>query len=244
MVGRASHEVVQVKSILASGVGFAVVVRTVTIDRQDGSGIYRYDSGWVAATPATWTLVPALTVHPGAVLGAQNIREIRDTSQTFKNAGMELTAVYFDADIQIDGVISGASGGLVPSTGQLGFVLTAPPNTALQASDLAALIASQGPLGGPLDCVIAVAGTAQTMRLSRVEMANAPHAGAAVPQEFAAAARGSLVLPAQGSWSVLARTDTASEPTPIHPHPAAPPIRPSPAAGPPRNPPSRPPHPP
>ena len=235
MVGRASHEVVQVKSILASGVGFAVVVRTVTIDRQDGSEIYRYDSGWVAATPATWTLVPGLTVHPGAVLGAQNIREIRDTSQTFKNAGVELTAVYFDADIQIEGVISGASGGLVPSTGQLGFVLTAPPNTALQASDLTVLIASQGALGGPVDCVIAIAGTAQTMRLSRVEVANAPHSGAVVPQEFAAAARGSLVLPAQGSWSVLARTDTASEPTPIDADRGVPLIRQGPAGGPPGN---------
>lgn len=235
MVGRASHEVVQVKSILASGAGFAVLVRTVTIDRQDNSEIFRYDSGWVAATPATWTLVPGLTVHPGAVRGARNIREIRDTSQIFKNGTVELTAVYFDADVEIDGVLSGGSGGLVPSPGQLGFVLTAPPLTPLQASDLAALIASQGPLGGPVDCVIAVAGTAQTMRLSRIELANAPHAGALVPQEFAAAARGSLVLPAQGSWSVLARTDTASEPTPIDADRGVPLIRQGPAGGPPGN---------
>ncbi|MGA8383361.1 MAG: hypothetical protein WB710_19735 [Stellaceae bacterium] len=227
MVGRASHEVVQIKSILYPW--GAIVVRTITIDRQDGSEIYRYDSGWVAATPGTFDIA-GITVHPGAVLGAYNIREIRDTTQTYQNGPVELTAVYFDADIQIAGVVSGAINGLVPSTGQLGFVQTAPQNTPLQPSDLAALIASQGALGGPVDCVIAVGGTAQTMRLARVEVANAPHG--AVP-EFAAAARGSLVLPAQGSWSMFARTDTVSEPTPIDPDLGVPLIRQGPAGSPP-----------
>ena len=235
MVGRVSHEVVQVKSILYPW--GAIVTRTVTIDRQDNSEIYRYDSGWVAATPGTFDIgiIPNITVHSGAVLGAYNIREIRDTTQVHKNGPVELTAVYFDADIQIDGVISGASNGLVPSTGQLGFVQTAPIHTTIFPSDLAELISSQGALGGPVDCVIAVAGTAQTMRLSRVEVANALHAGAAVPQEFAAAARGSLVLPAAGSWSVLARTDNVSEPTPIDADLGVPLIRQGPAGSPPGN---------
>lgn len=216
MIGRASHEVVQVKSILHSGAGFAVVVRTITIDRQDNSEIYRYDSGWVAATPAIWTLVPGLTVHPGAVLGAQNIREIRDTTQTYKNAAdtVEMTAVQFDADIQIAGVVSGARNGLVPSIGQLGFVQEKPIGAPIAPADLAALIASEGALGGPVDCVISLGGTAQTMRVLRVEVATAPHGAA---DEFAASARGSVALPAQGSWSVLARTDSVSEPSPIDP---------------------------
>jgi hypothetical protein len=233
MVGRASHEVVQVKSILYPW--GAIVVRTITIDRQDDSEIYRHDSGWVAATPGTFDPGIGITVHPGAVLGAFNIREIRDTTQVYKNASdsVELTAVYFDADIQIDGVISGASNGRVPSTGQLGFVQTKPIVAGpLGAPDLADLIASEGALGGPVDCVIAVAGTAQTMRLSRVEVANASRGAAS---EFAAAARGSLVLPAQGSWSVLARTDNASEPTPIDADLGVPLIRQGAAGGPPPN---------
>ena len=232
MVGRASHEVVQVKSILYPW--GAIVVRTISIDRQDGSEIYRHDSGWVAATPGTFDFSSGITVHPGAVLGAYNIREIRDTTQIYKDATdtVELTAVYFDADIQIDGVISGASNGLVPSTGQLGFVQTKPIGAPIGPSDLTALIANEGALGGPVDCVIAVAGTAQTMRLARVEVANAPHGGAA---EFAAAARGSLVLPAQGSWSVLARTDNMSEPTPIDADLGVPLIRQGPAGSPPGN---------
>jgi hypothetical protein len=235
LVGRASREVVQVKSVLYPW--GAIVVRTITIDRQDNSEVYRHDSGWVAATPGTFdaTIIPGITVHQGAVLGAYNIREIRDTTQVYKNAldTVELNAVYFDADIQIDGVISGArSEGLVPSVGQLGFVQTLPVLGSLVANDIADLISSEGALGGPVDCVIAVAGTAQTMRLSRVEVANAPHG--ATP-EFAAAARGSLVLPAQGSWSVLARTDNASEPTPIDADLGLPLIRQGPAGSPPPN---------
>ena len=202
MTGRASHEVVQVKSILYPW--GAIVVRTITIDRQDDSEVYRYDSGWVAATPGTFGNMPGITVHPGAVQGAFNIREIRDTTQTYTNAAntVQMTAVQFDADIQIAGVVSGARNGLVTSSGQLGFVQEKPIGAPIAPADLAALIASQGALGGPVDCVISLGGTAQTMRVLRVEVATAPHGAT---DEFAATARGSVALPAQGSWSVLAR---------------------------------------
>jgi len=215
MVGRASREVVQVKSILYPW--GAIVVRTITIERQDNSEINRYDSGWVAATPGTFGTA-GITVHPGAVLGAYNIREIADTAQTYTTAGgAELTGVYFDADIKLVGVTSGANSGLVPSVRQFGFVQTAPVGMSLTAAELAELITTQGPLGGPVDCVSAVAGTAQTMRVTRVEIGNAPHPGAAPPEEFAATARGSVTLPQPGSWTVLARTDDVSEPTSVDP---------------------------
>jgi hypothetical protein len=232
MVGRTCREVVKVRSILYPWQ--AIVVRTITIDRQDDTEVFRHDSGWVAATAGTFTL-GGITVHPGAVLGAFNIREIRDTSQTVQaGGGAELVAVYFDADIQIDGVLAGAtSGGLVPSTGQLGFVQIAPVGQALKPDQLAILITSQGRLGGPVDCLISVAGTPQTMRLHRVEVDNAPQNNAAETPEFAAAARGSVVLPQSGSWSVLQRTDSVSEPTPIDPDRGVPLIRQGPAGSPP-----------
>jgi len=214
MVGRTNHEVVQVKSILLPW--WAIVVRTITIDRQDDAEISRSDSGWVAATPGLFG-GPG-TTHPGVVTGAYNIREIRDTSQTYSpGGGVELVGVYFDADIAMTGLVSGGSGGRVPSTGQFGYIQTAPAHTPITPAQLAKLISARGPLGGPVDCVIALAGTAQTMRVSRVEVDNAPHAGAAETHEFAATARGSVVLPQPGSWSVLARTDSVSEPTPIDP---------------------------
>ncbi|HEY6922925.1 MAG TPA: hypothetical protein VI653_05620, partial [Steroidobacteraceae bacterium] len=229
MLGRASHEVVQVKSILYPW--NAVVVRTITVDRQDDAEISRYDSGWVAATPGRFDF-GAITVHPGALLGAFNIREIRDTSQKYSAGTLEMVGVYFDADLQIEGVISGASGGFVPTSGQFGYVQTAPANTPATASQLAALLAERGPLGGPVDCVISVGGTGQTMRVSRVEVDNAPHPGAPETHEFGAMARGSVVLPQPGSWSVVARTDTTGEPTPVDPERGVPLIRQGRAGGP------------
>lgn len=235
LTGRASHEVVQVKSVLYPW--GATVVRTITIDRQDDNEIYRYDSGWVAATPGVFA-VSGFTFHPGAVKGAYNIREISETTQVYSGpGGLELTGVYFDADLQIEGVLAGAaqagaSQGLVPSSRQFGFVQTAPAMTPLTPDELAALITSQGALGGPVDCVISVGGTAQTMRVSRVEVGNAPHAGAAEPSEFAAVARGTAVLPQPGNWSVLQRTDTVSEPVPVDPDLGVPLIQQGPANGP------------
>ncbi len=217
LVGRTSREVVQVKSILYPW--GAIVVRTITIDRQDDSEVHRYDSGWVAATPGVFATA-GITVHPGAVTGAFNLREIADTSQTWTTGGPGgpvLVGVVFDADIRIEGVVSGARGGLVPSTGQLGFVQTAPVGTPVTPAELALLLDHEGPLGGPVDCVVSVGRTAQTMRVSRVEVGNAPHTGASPSQEFAATARGSVVLPQPGSWSVLSRTDDTGEPTPIDP---------------------------
>jgi hypothetical protein len=230
MVGRASHEVVQIKSMMYPW--GAIFVRTITIDRQDDAGVYRYDSGWVAATPGLFGTA-GITVHPGSVRGAYNIRQISETTQTYTSpTGAQLTGVYFDADLQIDGVLSGGAGGLVPSTGQFGFVQTAPDGVPLSAADLADLITHQGSLGGPVDCVISVGGTAQTMRVSRVEVGNAPHTGAAEPHEFAAAVRGSVALPQPGHWSILTRTDDVSEPTPVGSDLAVPMIRQGPAGGP------------
>lgn len=234
MVGRTSHEVVQVKSILYP-VG-AIVVRTVTIDRQDDGTVNRYDSGWVAATPGTFEAL-GITVHPGAVLGAYGIRKISDTSHTFTaSGGAELVGVYFDADLKIAGVVRGANGdGLVPSTGQFGFVQIGPVGQSLTPAELAELIAEEGSLGGPVDCVISIGGTGQTMRLTRTEVGNAPHAGVSQPDEFAATARGSVVLPQPGSWSVVERTDTVSEPIPVAPDLGVSLIRQGPAGAPPPN---------
>jgi hypothetical protein len=231
IVGRASREVVQVKAIMYGCHFEATVVRTITIDRQDGNEIDRYDSGWQAVTRGRYD-VAGFTVHPGAVVGSFNIRNIADTSQTYTtSSGAELVGVYFDADIQIDGVTSGASNGLVPSVGQFGFVHIGPTGTTMQPADLAELINNQGPLGGPVDCVISVGGTKQTMRLTRVEIDNAPHPGASEQHEFAVAARGTVTLPQPGNWSVLARTDDVSEPAAIDPDLGVPLIRQGAAGG-------------
>lgn len=227
MAGRTAYEVVKVKSILYPW--GAVVVRTVTIQRSDNAEVLRWDSGWVAATPGTFDLPNGITVHPGAVRGMYNIRNIRDTSQVYKGSGgVEMTAVYFDADAQIDDVTTGGQGGFVPTAGQFGFVQELPVGAPLTAAQLAELLTAQGPLGGPVDCVLNVGHSGQPMRVGRVEVGNAPASGGSA--EFAAVARGSVVLPRQGSWSVLQRGDGASEPQAINSNLGVPLIRRGPAS--------------
>jgi len=221
MNGRTAYEVVKVKSILYPW--GAVVVRTVTIQRVDNAEVTRWDSGWVAATPGTFDFT-GITVHPGVVHGMYNIRNIRDTTQVYTAAGgVQMTAVYFDADVQMDDVTTGATNGLVPTAGQFGFVQELPIGVPLTAAQLDALLVSQGPLGGPVDCVLNVGNSGQPMRVGRVEVGNAPASGGS-PQ-FAAVARGSVVLPRQGSWSVLQRDDDVSEPQAIDPNLGLPLIR-------------------
>ena len=221
ITGRTAYEVVKVKSILYPW--GAAVVRTVTIQRNDNAEVWRWDSGWVAATPGIFNL-SGITVHPGAVPGMYNITNISDTSQVYSGSGgLEMTAVYFDADVQLNGIVTGATNGLVPTSGQLGFVQTAPVGSPLTAAQLAQLLTAQGPLGGPVDCVLNVGNSGQIMRVGRVEVGNAPASGGS-PQ-FAAVARGSVVLPNQGSWSILERTDSVSEPQAIDPNFGVPLIR-------------------
>ncbi len=221
MKGRTAYEVVKIKSILYPW--GAAIVRTITIQRNDNAEVWRWDSGWVAATPGVFDL-PGITVHPGEVRGMYNIRNIRDTTQVYTGSGgVQMTAVYFDADVQIDDVVTGASKGFVPTAGQFGFVQELPVGTPLTATQLGELLTAQGPLGGPVDCVLNVGGSGQPMRVMRVEVGNAPASGGSA--EFAAVARGSVVLPRQGNWSLLERTDDVSEPQAIDPNLGLPLIR-------------------
>ena len=109
--------------------------------------------------------------------------------------------MYFDADIQVDGAVSGA-GGLVPSTGQFGFIETGAYGATLSAADLAGLIASRDRSAGQQDCVISVGGTAQTMRVCQVEVGNAPRGGAQRPARVRRGGAGQRGAAHPGNWSV------------------------------------------
>ena len=140
-VGRTAYEVVQVASILYP---WAVpVVRTITFERRKDALVFRADSGWVATGPGiyrypdkdknfpappeppTWT---AIETHPGVVRGAFNVRRIRETGRVVDKAidseTIELLEVRFDADMEIEGVLTGQIEGtdLVPSIDQVGYV--------------------------------------------------------------------------------------------------------------------------
>jgi hypothetical protein len=127
---------------------------------------------------------------------------------------VELQAVVFDGDVHFNGVTSGgvAAGPAdefkVQSRKMLGYVQLSPSSVMIPPKVLAELLNFQkGSLGGPIDCIIDVARSKQRMRLVRADLNPARDAGG--KQIFVAAARGSLILPKDGSWSMVKRlTDT------------------------------------
>lgn len=234
LIGRTAHEVVQVKSILYP---WAVpVVRTITIQRMPGGGVTRYDSGWQAQGPGyydfsydedTNTKNPdgtpklihhpsPLEFHPGVVRGIANVSHIRDTGRRYaKVIGGEqiiLSEVIFNGDLDIENVRAGKFNNYVPSKGQRGFMQIAPPGKPLNAAEFQALLKDEGPLGGPADCVIEIDNSGQLMRITGVDVNNSDESE---PPIFVSAARGSIVLPKEGSWSVVKRKENTQDIIPI-----------------------------
>ena len=237
VVGRTAHEVVQIRSTLYGCA--ARVVRTITIQRTGAGGVYRRDSGWVAASdglfqfPAHRTpTVARIETHPGVVRGVFNIRRIRDTTHEFDRmlpgpggpVRVRLAAVRFDCEVLLSDVIAGGSGGFVTSVDQVGFIQLEPQGDPLTVEQYAELLAAEGPLGGPVDCLMDVGGSGQRMRITRVDVATAPKPPGGI--EFAAAARGSLLLPKDGQWSFCRQPDDSTrECEPLDPHTGAPLVR-------------------
>jgi len=187
--------------------------------------------------------------HPGLVKGVFNVRNIKETSSVapfiakwnktteelldsegiptldpkFKSLDVFLQPVYFDADVAIDFVVSGAVNGRVPSKGMLGYVQLAPRGEPIPREQFIQLLMLQfGALGGPVDCVIDIGKSGQKMRLSRVDV-NASTTGAS--PLFVSAARGAMVLPKDGSWSVVEHNQGTGEVSPLDPQAAVPVIR-------------------
>lgn len=175
-------------------------------------------------------------VHPGIINGLYNIKNIRETEVTFGDTTIRkpgdlvfnerlnkeevfptpdnnvpsvvalLRGLTFDCDIDIEGVIEGANAeNRVPSKGITGYVQLAPRGTPIDVNVFKnLLISQQNSIGGPVNCSIQVAGTNQVMKLSRVDVNNSVDKNG--KPIFVAAARGSVVLPKDGSWSMVTHT--------------------------------------
>ena len=214
LVGRTSLEVVQAYSLLYP---YAVrVVRTITIERQNGGSIVRHDSGWQALSNGDYRYPHAdLVTHPGVVLGARHVVNIRDTGQRFTTSDKsELMAVRFDCTLTMEHATRGAGDGGVEARDQLGYVQLSDPvgNGQLAPAQYAEVLTAVGPLGGSVDCEIDIGGSGQRMRVGRVGVAATP--GSSGP-EFAMAAWGSPILPAGGQWSFLRQSAPGDAPQPI-----------------------------
>ena len=143
---------------------------------------------------------------------------------------VHLQAVVFDADVHLDNVMSGgvAAGSdfVVQSRKMLGYVQLKPSSILIPDRIFADLLRFQnGSLGGPVDCTVNIAKSKQRMRLSRVDVN--PARNAAGKSVFVTAARGSLILPQDGSWSVVQQRTDTGDVKPVPPQDTVPLIKPN-----------------
>ena len=195
-------------------------------------------------------------IHPGIIKGLYNVQNIIETDEITPvtgvmvsanvvnedglfvpnpsgSLGFELQPVYFDTDVEIEGVVSGFAtkkiGGIdkkvVPSKKVLGYVHVAPMGMPISNTALKELIVRQlGSIGGPIDCEIDLAGAGQKMRLNRFDANNSFGANGS-DIVFAIAGRGSVLLPKDGSWTLVKHERDGGEVSPVPPNLSVPVIR-------------------
>lgn len=232
VTGRTNHEVVQVKSMLYPwGIR---VVRTITLFRLANGYVARIDSGWQAESDGKYDFSynePILgadnkTVigktpkpnpfefHPGIVRGLFNVRNIKEQPKIFSNGTAKMYAATFDADVELENVSEGGQNNRVPSKGILSYVQIAPAGHPISASEFSALLKSEeNSIGGPVNCILKVAGSPQRMKINRfdlsatVDSANKPI--------YVSAARGSVIMPKDGSWTMVQHNRGTGDVSPI-----------------------------
>lgn len=134
----------------------------------------------------------------------------------------KLRPVYFTADVEIENPVSGFAEVevkgkkkiIVASKGILGFVQIRPLGQPLTPEALALLIARQGTIGGPIDCLLDVAKSGQQMRVNRFDVSNSFGADGVSPA-FAATARGNVLLPKDGAWSLVRHEHSSGDVSPV-----------------------------
>ena len=218
ITGRTSHEVVQVKSKLyCCG---ADVVRTITIFRLANGYVARIDSGWESRSDGKYNFIEVppnnkFNFHPGIVRGYFNIRNIKELpKEQVKIGSATFSSVTFDADIELENVTEGGQNNIVSSKSILGYVQLLPLGQYISPADFVSLLKYENnSIGGPLSCVISVAGTKQRMKLNRVDVSATVDTGN--NPIFVCSARGSVIMPKDGSWTMVQHERKTGEVTPM-----------------------------
>ena len=265
MLGRTSHEVIQVKSLIYPwGIR---VVRTITLFRASSGFVYRMDSGWQAETDGRFDFrykykvdgnfvkpdVEPYDIHPGTLRGLFNIQNIQEDasiadferSDDIKNGDLFINSdgdqvpwtngnskipifcrpVWFDADVELENLVQGHKNNRTPAKKILGYVQLAPSGVPLSPARFKELLDTQGGLiGGDLDCVMDLNKSGQYMRVTRFDFSHAKRKNSTEPV-FVGAARGSVILPKTGSWSIVQHSVGTGDVTPLPNHIPVPVIR-------------------
>jgi hypothetical protein len=242
--GRTAYEVIKAQTTLyPHGVR---LVRTVTIARQNAGWVQRADSGWVAAKPGLYqfpnTGFPLSLVHPGAIAGVFNVRNVREfESVTVPEGTVSFTYVraLFDADVGLDHRVKVTQGGTVPDPPLLdafgnpvtlvhardltGYVQVAPDESGSPPpanpdpgpADLAALFARVGPITDAFSCVVEIGGTG-TVAGPALRCSGISFDMTTTPSpQLVAALLSSPVLPRDGAWGLGKRGSAATAPVPL-----------------------------
>jgi hypothetical protein len=222
--GRTSYEVIQTRSVLACSQ--SRVVRTIILERRNSGRVLRFDSGWIPIDDGEFTrYVP---FEKGVVKAFRNIRHIRilDKAPLTLSDGSVWQPVLYDADAELENVVAGGSGSLVPIRDHAGYVQLTPagPSAAPNAARFRALFERVGTsIGGPIDCTIRVNDTLE-MYLSGIFADAAPDDVGTDPG-FVIAAYGLPKLPRAGQWSAVRINGATLEASPVDPRHGIPVIR-------------------
>lgn len=163
--------------------------------------------------------------HDGEYINEKGKKVINNDDQF--DQGVKCVAVYFDADVAIENLVKGHKDGRTPSKRILGFVQLSPPGVPLTPAQLKSLLDSQGGLmGGDINCVMDVGNTGQLMQINRFDISPSIKPGNPTEKPiFVASSRGSVLLPKDGSWSMVQHDTGSGEVTPLPPHIPIPLIR-------------------
>ncbi|RYZ62776.1 MAG: hypothetical protein EOO14_01255 [Chitinophagaceae bacterium] len=219
--GRVAHEIIQVVSVIYPW-GIAVT-RTISFYKRNNAILYREDSGWIAKSDGLFdfsnkennvAIDNPYEIHPGHIHGLYNIRNIKEISSEVDDLGTGpvtgTIAVSFDADVDIEHISSAKTNGLVPGWGFKGYLQLSPQDKPIAPEKLKTLFdRKQNTIGGNVDCIMQLAGGKQVMLVKRVDMSMNSNG------VLVAAARGSVQLPPDGSWSVVQINKQTNEVSPI-----------------------------
>jgi len=260
LVGRTSHEVIQVQSVVYP---WAIkVVRTITIDRQASGVVQRYDSGWQAASDGVFNFpaasgITADQIHAGLIGGVINVKNIQQLGLPVNTQGTQdgtgfggvtpitmsilVQPVTFDADVIIQPQHKVLQGGTTLADLE-GNKHTCVPSTGvtgfiglqfdyhLSMTDMVDFGLLAAGAGGPINATINVGGANSLLRATEFD--------ATPVQDFvtsglglACAVRGIPKLSSDGAWSVAARTQSQAAPVALAPNAAAPVLQPNTSGG-------------
>jgi hypothetical protein len=133
-----------------------------------------------------------------------------------KDLSVILTPVWFDADVKMENLVQGHKDGMAPAKKILGYVQISPPNITIPNFDFKALLDMHGgQIGGDVDCVMNLNNSGQLMRITRFDVSPSVNQNNVSEALFVAAARGSVLLPKDGSWSMVQHETGTGEVTPL-----------------------------